>query len=146
MMPIRRTPMISALSGGLALNAVKICGWMTTTISPHRIRKTSIRTRKMRGEETLKGSISRAMCFCANVRSFSSPTPCALWHGPVNVTQVIADSTQMPSKRSASAPVPMPDVLSGGFQQPLQFALYRFVAGNDMFLCEHGVGAVDVGD
>src|SRR5215217_9776710 len=62
-----------------------------------------------------------------------------------NVTQVNADSTQMPSKRSAFRPVPMPHVLSGGFQQSLQFALYRLVAGNDMLLGEHGVGAVDVG-
>ncbi len=53
--------MMSALSGGLALNAIRICGWMTTTIRLHRIRKTSIRTRKMRGEETLNGSMSRAM-------------------------------------------------------------------------------------
>ena len=53
--------MISALSGGLAMNATRICWWMTTTIRPHRIRKTSIRTRKMRGEETLNGSMSRAI-------------------------------------------------------------------------------------
>ena len=53
--------MISALSGGLALKATQICGWMTTTIRLHRIRNTSIRTRKMRGEETLNGSMSCAM-------------------------------------------------------------------------------------
>src|SRR5436189_2454510 len=146
MMPIRRTPMISALSGGLALKAVRICGWMTTTIRLHRIRKTSIRTRKMRGEETLKGSSSRAMCFC-DVRPFSLPKPVSYYGtGPANVTQVIADSTQMPPKWSGSAPVPTPDVLTGGFQQCLQFALYRLVAGNDMLLGEHGVGAVDIGN
>jgi hypothetical protein len=34
---------------------------MTTTIRLHRIKKTSMRTKKMRGEETLKGSTSCAM-------------------------------------------------------------------------------------
>src|SRR4051794_23475337 len=77
---------------------------------------------------------------------FSSPTPVHYGMGVRNVTQVIADSTQMPSKRSGSVLAPMPDVLSGGFQQSLQFALYRLVAGNDMLLGEHGVGAVDIGD
>ena len=63
MMPISSTPMISALSGGLAMNATRICLWRTTTIRPHRIRNTIIRTRKIRGEETLNGSMSRAMAF-----------------------------------------------------------------------------------
>src|SRR5471032_2603797 len=85
------------------------------------------------------------MCICANVRPFSPPKPVHYGTGVRNVTQVIADSTQMPWKRSGSAPVPMRDVLSGGFQQSLQLALYRLVAGNDMFLCEHGVGSVDIG-
>src|SRR3954470_3068372 len=39
----------------------------------------------------------------------------------------------------------MPALLTGGFQQSLQFALYRLVAGNDMLLGEHRVGAVDIG-
>jgi hypothetical protein len=30
-------------------------------INPHRTRKTSMRTRKMRGEDNLKGSVSRAI-------------------------------------------------------------------------------------
>jgi hypothetical protein len=76
MMPISRTPMISALSGGLALNAIQDLRVDDDDDQAHRIRKTSIRTRKMRGEETLKGSMSCAM------PAFSSPKPLCLtlWH------------------------------------------------------------------
>ena len=71
--------MMRALSGGLALKATRICGWMTTTIRPHRIRKTSIRTRKMRGEETLNGSMSRAIAGL-----FVAETPCFVNFAPGN--------------------------------------------------------------
>src|SRR5437764_13337793 len=77
---------------------------------------------------------------------FSSPKPVHYGTGLANVTQVIADSTQMPPNWSGSVPVPIRDVLTGGFQQCLQFALYRLVAGNDMLRGEHGVGSVDIGD
>ena len=56
MMPISRTPMIRPLSQGLALKALMICRCSTKAINPHRMRNTSIRTRKMRGEESLAGS------------------------------------------------------------------------------------------
>ena len=79
--------MISALSGGLALKATRICGWMTTTIRLHRIRKTSIRTRKMRGEETLNGSMSRAMCL--------APLLLSPKHSLVNACHIMARAQRM---------------------------------------------------
>ena len=57
-MPTTSTPMISALRPGLARNAVQICPCRMKTSNPPRMRNTSIRTRKIRGEETLKGSLS----------------------------------------------------------------------------------------
>ena len=66
-MPMRSTPMISALRPGLARNAVQICLLSTTTTSTHRIRNTSIRTRKIRGEESLNGSRSFAMVLGSRV-------------------------------------------------------------------------------
>jgi len=53
MMPISSTPPIRPLSQGLAKKALMICFCSTKPISPHRIRKTSIRIRKMRGEASL---------------------------------------------------------------------------------------------
>jgi hypothetical protein len=57
-MPIKSTPMIRALSPGLARNAAQIWRLRTTTSSAPMVRKTSIRTRKIRGEDTLNGSSS----------------------------------------------------------------------------------------
>ena len=50
--------MISALSPGLARNAPQIWRLRITTRSAPIVRKTSIRTRKIRGEDTLNGSMS----------------------------------------------------------------------------------------
>ena len=57
-MPISSTPMIRALSPGLARNAAQIWRLRITTSSAPMVRKTSIRTRKIRGEDTLNGSSS----------------------------------------------------------------------------------------
>ena len=73
-MPISSTPMIRALRAGLARNATQICWWMTMTISAHRIRNTDIRTRKILGEETLKGSS------CAMSGLSSAETHASIWH------------------------------------------------------------------
>ena len=58
MMPINSTPPISALRPGLAKNAAMICLLITTATSAHSTRNTSIRTRKIRGEDSLLSSIS----------------------------------------------------------------------------------------
>src|SRR5262245_12949971 len=50
-----------ALRPGLARKATWICRYRTTTSRPHRMRKTIIRTRKIRGEESLRGSSCLAM-------------------------------------------------------------------------------------
>src|SRR3984957_15170157 len=52
MMPISSTAMIRPLSHGLARKALKIWRCSTNAIRPHRIRNTSIRMRKMRGDES----------------------------------------------------------------------------------------------
>src|ERR1700730_1910448 len=52
MMPISNTAMIKPLSHGLARKALKIWRCKTNAIRPHRIRNTSIRMRKMRGDES----------------------------------------------------------------------------------------------
>ena len=60
MIPIKSTAPISALSPGLAKNAAMICLYSTTVTSAHSIRNTTIRTRKIRGEDNLLNSISIA--------------------------------------------------------------------------------------
>src|SRR3990170_7063854 len=60
MMPIRSTAPISALRPGLAKKATIICLYSTTITSAHSTRNTSIRTRKIRGEDSLLNSISIA--------------------------------------------------------------------------------------
>src|SRR6185312_16790183 len=58
MVPIKSTRPISALRPGLAKNAWTICLLSTTVTSAHSTRNTSIRTRKIRGEDSLLSSIS----------------------------------------------------------------------------------------
>src|SRR6185437_6809173 len=58
MMPTNSTRPISALSPGLAKNACTICLLSTTITSAQSTRNTSIRTRKIRGEDSLASSIS----------------------------------------------------------------------------------------
>src|SRR3954451_1694603 len=60
MMPINSTAPISAFSPGLAKNATMICLYSTNRISEHSTRNTSIRTRKIRGDDSLVSSISIA--------------------------------------------------------------------------------------
>src|ERR1700743_1354987 len=60
MVPIRSTSPIRALSPGLAKNASTICLYSTPPISTHSNRTTTIRTRKIRGEDNLVSSISIA--------------------------------------------------------------------------------------
>ena len=60
-MPMASTAMINALSPGLARKAAQICLYSTITTSAHSVRNTTIRTRKIRGDESLNGSMSCAM-------------------------------------------------------------------------------------
>ena len=60
MMPISSTAPISAFRPGLAKKAVMICLYSTTMTSEHSTRNTSIRTRKIRGEDSLFSSVSIA--------------------------------------------------------------------------------------
>ena len=60
MMPISSTAPISALSPGLAKKATMICLYSTNRISEHSTRNTSIRTRKIRGDDSFVSSISIA--------------------------------------------------------------------------------------
>src|ERR1700739_2904098 len=59
-MPTSKTTPISALSPGLAKKAWTICLYSTTVISAQSTRNTSIRTRKIRGEDSLVSSTSMA--------------------------------------------------------------------------------------
>src|SRR4029078_10616426 len=49
------------LSTVLERNAAQICRYSTITTSAHSVRNTTIRTRKIRGDESLNGSMSCAM-------------------------------------------------------------------------------------
>ena len=60
-MPINSTPPIRAFSPGFAMNAKAIWRYRIIATKPIRIRKTRMRTRKMRGEESRYGSRSDAM-------------------------------------------------------------------------------------
>ena len=61
-MPMSSTPMISALRPGLAMNATSICLCSRKATRPPSMTNTSIRNRKMRGDDSLSGSSSFAMC------------------------------------------------------------------------------------
>src|SRR5882757_9785758 len=87
MMPISSTAPISAFSPGLAKKAVMICLYSTTSSSAHSTRNTSIRTRKIRGEDSLLSSISIAereegpdaiglIVTCCGGNTFGPP----IWH------------------------------------------------------------------
>src|SRR5436309_4127072 len=60
MMPISSTAPIRALRPGLAKKATTICLYSTNRISAHSTRNTSIRTRKIRGDDSFVSSISIA--------------------------------------------------------------------------------------
>src|SRR3954452_14439885 len=60
MMPISSTAPIRALSPGLAKKATMICLYSTNRISEHSTRNTTMRTRKIRGDDSLVSSISIA--------------------------------------------------------------------------------------
>src|SRR6516162_4214167 len=60
MMPIRSTIPIRAFRPGLAKKASTICLYKTTATSAHSTRNTSMRTRKIRGEDNLFSAISMA--------------------------------------------------------------------------------------
>src|ERR1700710_861325 len=60
MMPISSTAPIRALSPGLAKKATMICLYSTNRISAHSTKNTSIRTRNIRGDDSLVSSISIA--------------------------------------------------------------------------------------
>src|ERR1700733_14596613 len=55
------TRMIRALSAGLDMKAISICLCSKKTITANSATNTSIRNRKMRGEDSLSGSISIAI-------------------------------------------------------------------------------------
>src|SRR4051812_11149623 len=60
MMPISSTAPISAFSPGLAKNATMICLYSTNRINAHNTRNTTIRTTKIRGDDSFVSSISMA--------------------------------------------------------------------------------------
>src|SRR6516164_9908128 len=60
MIPTRSTRPINALRPGFAKKAWMICRYSTIATSAHRTRNTSMRTRKIRGEDNLFSSISIA--------------------------------------------------------------------------------------
>src|ERR1700756_2326984 len=60
MMPISSTAAIRALRPGLAKKARMICLYSTTATSAHSTRNTTIRTRKIRGDDSLVSSFSIA--------------------------------------------------------------------------------------
>src|SRR4051794_11943308 len=60
MMPISSTAPISALSPGLAKKATMICLYSTNRINAHNTKNTTIRTTKIRGDDSFESSISIA--------------------------------------------------------------------------------------
>src|SRR3954451_5382267 len=60
MMPISSTAPIRALRPGLAKKATMICLYSTNRINAHNTRNTSIRTTKIRGDDSFVSSISIA--------------------------------------------------------------------------------------
>src|SRR5262249_30344980 len=74
-MPKASTKMITPLRTALARNAVQICLYSTITTSAQRVRNTTMRTRKIRGEESLNGSMSCAMAISAPTSTHNKARP-----------------------------------------------------------------------
>src|SRR5438270_10520273 len=100
---------------------------MTTSSAP-RIRNTVMRSRKMRGDESLKGSRSRAMALCVT-RSLPYRT---------------AARKEMPG--GSERRDPGGSFACGSLQQLQQPAMHALVSGNDVALLQHGISAVEIGD
>src|SRR3954447_14680772 len=92
MMPIRSTAPIRALRPGLAKKAVMICLYSTTRISAHNTRNTSIRTRKIRGDDSLVSSISMAERAPVGIGQGSGfgkqPFRASIWHSDGGKTDI----------------------------------------------------------
>src|ERR1700754_4514030 len=84
MMPIKSTAPIRAFSPGLAKKATMICLYSTNRINEHSTRNTSIRTRKIRGDDSLVSSISIAERVLGAIGRESGlgrgPFRASIWH------------------------------------------------------------------
>src|SRR5262245_33782150 len=146
-MPMASTPMISALSPGLARNATQICLYSTITTSAHRIRNTSIRTRKIRGEDSLNGSMSCAMAGLS--------TPSNSPHNKAGTRRkeepAMADEygpaiCDLPSFGTKSHETQWGRLFPRVLQNPQQRTVNIVVGRDDAAGRQHGVAAVEVGD
>src|SRR5882757_11470079 len=91
MMPISSTAPIRAFSPGLAKKATMICLYSTNRISEHSTRNTSIRTRKIRGDDSLVSSISIAERVLGAIWHESGvgegPFRASIWHSDGGKTE-----------------------------------------------------------
>src|SRR5262245_1211039 len=153
--PISSTRMMRVLSPGLARNAIQICLLSTTTTSAHRIRNTSIRTRKMRGDESLKGSMSCAMAtgqplaYCWSM--FFSENRDSTFHAVgCRTIRHRRGGRKRAGGRLCARPgrkfVDTGGGLAGLPDHAQEVALDRLVAGEDAAGREHGIAAVEIGD
>src|ERR1700722_9558156 len=145
MMPISSTPTINPLSRGLAKKALAICFCRTKAISPHRIRNTSIRIRKMRGDVSFSGSISLAIGSVYRAESLHNGTSC------VTVKSWLchqASLCRICGGVRAVGVAPLPPScrrrLFGRLEQAQQFAVHGVVAGHHLTLGQNRVFAVHV--
>src|ERR1700754_3194583 len=83
-MPISSTAPISAFSPGLSKKATMICLYSTNRINAHNTRNTTIRTTKIRGDDSLVSSISIAERVLGAIGRESGvgegPFRASIWH------------------------------------------------------------------
>src|SRR6516162_9901836 len=147
--PIRRTPIMSALRPGLARNAVQICRYSTTTTSEHRIRNTSIRTRKIRGEESLKGSMSCSMANGSSPQSAHNTAASRRKEEPEKQPGMLLCSFRLtcarPSRFSEDSACGVPHAVRFP-ERPQHVPVNRLVAGKDAFRGQRDVAPLEIGD
>src|SRR4051794_28811455 len=142
MMPIASTPRISALRPGLARNATWICLCSRNATSAQRTTNTSIRNRKMRGEESLSGSVSDAIWFCGRCEAFAQ-------YATVREQGKIGRPALRIMRQIELKLRPGSAGFSGlvrDLERAQHFAVDDLVARDDMALVQDGVATIEIGD
>src|SRR5688572_17876043 len=129
--------MMTAFKPGLARKASQICLCSTITISAHKIKKTSIRTRKMRGDESFRISTSCAIAFQINADVWPS-----LWHRHGERKQ--RGCRYRPKTRKCGG-INRGELIEAA-QGLEQVAVNCLIAGDDAAARQHGVLALQIGD
>src|SRR5215467_6668706 len=140
-MPKASTKMITPLRTALARKAVQICLYSTITTSAQRVRNTTIRTIKIRGEESLNGSISCAMAISAPTSTHNKARPRRKEEGGA-AGRPRGGPRSTRSGRGLSDRCGLVRIL----ERPQHFAVNVLVARENAAGLDHIVASVEIGD